>query len=60
MTFSGGLKYNFWAAKLHELYFDIDADFEASAILSANIDQAFETDFLYQLGELSFSLIDVP
>jgi len=38
---------------------DLDADFEASAVISADTNKAFETDVLLQPDELSFSLVDV-
>lgn len=60
LTFSGKLKYNFWGFKLQELYFDIDADFAASAAVSANIQAAFTEAVRYNPDDLAWNAIDVP
>lgn len=60
VTFSGRLKYNFWTAKLEELVFDLDAEFEASAVIAAQFDSAFSTGVVFSPDELAFSLVDVP
>jgi hypothetical protein len=60
VTFSGKLKYNFWKFKLQELYFDLDAVFDSSAVLSAQIRAAFQELVQYKPDDLAYSLIDVP
>ncbi|KAK0385618.1 hypothetical protein NLU13_6795 [Sarocladium strictum] len=60
LTFSGKLKYNFWGFKLQELYFDLDAVFDSSAVVSADIHAAFKDAVQYKPDDLSYSLIDVP
>jgi hypothetical protein len=60
LTFSGKLKYNFWGFKLKELYFDIDAEFDASSAVSARINAAFEEAVSYKPDALAYSLVDVP
>ncbi|KAH6683506.1 hypothetical protein F5X68DRAFT_210753 [Plectosphaerella plurivora] len=60
LTFSGKLKYNFWGFKLEQLYFDIDAEFDSSAAISASITAAFTEAIAYQPDALAYSLVDVP
>lgn len=60
LTFSGKLKYNFWGFKLQELYFDLDAEFDSSAVVSASIRAAFQETVQYRPDDLAYSLIDVP
>ncbi|TLS30743.1 hypothetical protein PpBr36_03912 [Pyricularia pennisetigena] len=60
VTFSGKLNYDFWAFKLKELYFDLDASFKADVALSASIQAAYSQNFQYAPDELEYTLINVP
>ncbi|KAI6779861.1 uncharacterized protein J7T54_001949 [Emericellopsis cladophorae] len=60
LTLSGKLKYSFWGFKLQELYFDLDAAFDSSAVVSASVQAAFQEAVQYQPDDLAFSFIDVP
>jgi hypothetical protein len=60
LTFSGKLKYNFWGFKVQQLYFDLDAEFGSSAVVSAQIQAAFKEAVQYKPDDLAYSLIDVP
>lgn len=62
ITFSGKLKYDFWTAKLKELWFDIDTAFSADLQLSAYVESEneFSQTFNYAPNDLEFNLVDVP
>lgn len=62
ITFSGKLKYDFWTAKLKELWFDIDTTFSADLQMSAYVqsENDFSQNFKYAPSDLEFNLVDVP
>ena len=62
ITFSGKLKYDFFGAKLKELWFDIDTTFSADLQMSAYVqsEDAFKQNFKYATNDLEFNLVDVP
>lgn len=59
-TFSGYLHYNFLLWRLEALYFDIDASFDASLTISADVLAAFADTFKYSPGSLSYDFVSVP
>lgn len=60
VTFSGKLNYDFWTFKVKELYFDLDASFDADVALSAEIKAAYNQTFEYNPTQLEYSLVLVP
>jgi hypothetical protein len=60
ITFSGYLYYDFWAFKLRQLYFDIDAEFAADVGLTANFAAAYNKSFTYAPSDLTYALINIP
>ncbi|KAE8378042.1 hypothetical protein BDV26DRAFT_262400 [Aspergillus bertholletiae] len=60
ITFSGYLYYDFWAFKLRELYFDIDAGFSADVAVSAHLAAAYNKSFAYNPSDLTYTLVNIP
>ncbi|PVI00592.1 hypothetical protein DM02DRAFT_614244 [Periconia macrospinosa] len=60
LTFSGYLKYSFLKFKLEDLYFDIDAAFDASVTLSASVAAGYNNTFTYATPALTYPLFNVP
>lgn len=62
ITFSGKLKYDFFGAKLKELWFDLDTAFSADLQMSAYVQSQddFKQNFKYATNDLEFNLVDVP
>ncbi|KAF2705068.1 hypothetical protein K504DRAFT_440914 [Pleomassaria siparia CBS 279.74] len=60
LTVSGYLKYSFLQFKLNQLYFDIDAGFDASVTLSASIGAGYNSTFIYAAPELSYQFVNIP
>ncbi|KAE8165242.1 hypothetical protein BDV40DRAFT_297839 [Aspergillus tamarii] len=60
ITFSGYLYYDFWAFKLRQLYFDIDAGFSADVALSAHLAAAYNKSFTYNPSDLTYTLVNIP
>ncbi|KAE8327108.1 hypothetical protein BDV39DRAFT_205240 [Aspergillus sergii] len=60
ITFSGYLYYDFWAFKLRQLYFDIDAGFSADMALSAHLAASYNKSFTYNPSDLTYTLVNIP
>ena len=60
ITFSGYLYYDFWAFKLRQLYFDIDAGFSADVALSAHLAASYNKSFTYNPSDLTYTLVNIP
>lgn len=60
VTFSGYLHYNFLIWKLEQLYFDIDASFDADLTVSADVLAPYTNTFKYSPGSLSYDFVSVP
>ncbi|KAH8679955.1 hypothetical protein BGZ60DRAFT_428250 [Tricladium varicosporioides] len=56
VTFSGYLAYNWLTLKLDDLYFDIDAAFDASLQVSADVTSSYNTSFTYSPSTLFYGL----
>ncbi|KAA8644258.1 hypothetical protein EYZ11_005903 [Aspergillus tanneri] len=60
VAFNGYLNFDFWGFKVRDLYFDVTAQFAADLALTAKIDAAYSTAFVYEPSDLSYTLINVP
>ncbi|KAE8389553.1 hypothetical protein BDV23DRAFT_97278 [Aspergillus alliaceus] len=60
ITFSGYLHYDFWAFKMRQLHFDIDAGFSADMAITANVAAAYDKSFTYAPSDLTYTLVNVP
>jgi len=60
LVFSGHLKFSFLTFSLKELWFDIMANFDADAAVSATLQASYSKSFSYFPAALEWSLVDVP
>lgn len=60
VTFSGYLKYNFWAFSVSDLYFDLDVTSTLDVAMTAEVLAAYSTTFTYAPSTLSATVVSVP
>lgn len=60
ITFSGRLKYSFLKVKIEEMWFDMDASFNASIGLRAVVLERAYTDFQYAPVSLTIPFLHIP
>lgn len=59
-SFKGHLSYNFWKARVSELYFDINIAYDANLRLTGKLNASYQDSLAYAPDILSISPVNIP